>query len=732
MEDLKPLVEPNALLYYWTYGRHGINFHPPLAGQLNLLSHAVFGSVMNDTSSRRLSSELEFALTVAIGFGFLARRYNVWAGLVMAGSLFVMPRVFGQAHLAETDTPGLLLWAATALAFWKGLHEPNAGRWRVLVGVLLGLAFVEKMAAVFVLMPLLIWLGLTRLPKSFHKADWIDGLLTSGAMLVPLGLAFLEILRLSKKLPQPKMTNLFDEHLESYLPGAIFAVPFAIWLFRRGLGKVFRGSSIWGAERPALEIWTSILAFAPLVGWLGNPAWWRETLPRFAHYYLLNTDRRGSLPDIQILYLGQIYEYSLPWHNAWILIGVTVPVAILAASVFGLLFLLGRLGRDAIPVYFLLHLVTLPIFRMFPTPAHDGVRLFLPTFFFLAAFAGWGVFGVASLLPARRKWIPSALLSAMVLVPSAWQLIKVHPFELSYYNEAIGGPAAAWKSGNFELSYWYDAFNQQTLSEINAKLPQRAMVDFQNPLTMPMTFIELQALGELRGDIQLGWPGYGDFPYVWLLAQDSKATAFTRLLFAMTPWYERSPSQLGGARVVTVADPLAVSRAYALRMLADAPDPLPPDRPKVPAWVDRYVPWLGRLWGRGLTKIARLSLNQPIFAWAKNDPKGLRVAAEGLAKRAVADPKPLIEMAQKKARREKFEPLGDEGQDRLLNVLMRDPNGTAVLVQGRPKALVEAVEILIAHPNEVRKVMTRSAYTDLDAIGGPLDRDLGQVADGKP
>ena len=48
-------------------------------------------------------------------------------GLVMAGSLLLMPRLYGQAHLMDTDTPGLLLWAASALAFWNGLHEP-AGR----------------------------------------------------------------------------------------------------------------------------------------------------------------------------------------------------------------------------------------------------------------------------------------------------------------------------------------------------------------------------------------------------------------------------------------------------------------------------------------------------------------------------------------------------------------------------------------------------------------------------
>ena len=151
--ELLALFEPDALLYYWPYGRYGRNFHPPLAGQLNLATHALFGGWMKDIPSRRLASVFEYALTITIGFGFLARRYGPWVGGVMAGSLLLMPRVHGDGHIAGTDTPGLFLWAATALAFWKALYEPDARRWRVLVGVLLGLAFVEKMAAVIVLGP---------------------------------------------------------------------------------------------------------------------------------------------------------------------------------------------------------------------------------------------------------------------------------------------------------------------------------------------------------------------------------------------------------------------------------------------------------------------------------------------------------------------------------------------------------------------------------------------------
>ena len=177
---------------------------------------------------------------------------------------------------------------------------------------------------------------------------------------------------------------------------AILALPLLVWVLRRLLARVFPSSRIWGVERPALETWTAILAFAPVVGWLGNPAWWRETLPRLAHYYTLSTDRRSALPDIQIIYFGQTYEFTLPWHNAWVLLGITVPVTILLAGAIGIVWGLGQIRRDRLPLYFLVHFLTLPVLRMLPTtPAHDGVRLFLPTFFFLAAFAGWGTVALA-------------------------------------------------------------------------------------------------------------------------------------------------------------------------------------------------------------------------------------------------------------------------------------------------------------------------------------------------
>ncbi len=262
---------------------------------------------------------------------------------------------------------------------------------------------------------------------------------------------------------------------------------------------------------------------APVVGWLGNPVWWRETLPRLSHYYTLSAGRKGSLPDISIIYFGQVYEFSLPWHNGWILIAITVPAAILGTAAVGLVWGLCGIRRDRLPLYFFLQFLTLPVIRMFPTPAHDGVRLFLPTFFFLTAFAGWGSVWLAEIVSRMTRLASSfarPLVGSLVLSSAAAALIGIHPYELSYYNELVGGPRGAWERG-FELTYWYDAFTPGVIADLNRKLPPGAQVDFlsKKTETAVAVFQDQRGLGILRRDIVLGW-GKLPFPFVWLLTQD--------------------------------------------------------------------------------------------------------------------------------------------------------------------------------------------------------------------
>ena len=185
----------------------------------------------------------------------------------------------------------------------------------------------------------------------------------------------------------------------------------------------------------------------------------------------------------------------------------------------------------------------------------------------------------------------------------------------------------------------------------------------------------------------------------------------------MRPWYSRDPVQLDGARVATVNDPVAVSRAWGLFVMLEAPDLSRRDGPAAPAWVTRYLPWLGRLWGDGLIKAPLLAINRDMLDWAHSDPEGLLAAARHLAAN-----RPLAE---------------NEKAQRMFTLITADRNPDAramretflnQLLAARAEGLVEAARILIGHREEVVDVMSRYGYTDPNWLGGYLDRDLGESA----
>lgn len=718
--ELGDMLAPDSLFYYWPYARRGENFHPPLAGQLNLLSWELSHRWLADIPARRLATALGYAAAVAVLFGFLGWRYGAWVGLGAAGALLTMPRVYGQAHLIDTDTPGMALWLFTAVAFWKGLHDPGARRWRWLVGVLAGLAFVQKLGAVLVVAPLLGWLVVGRLVpfvgRKGTRGAWLSGLAHSTLLLVPLALAYAEIVRLAAVLPRPEQAKPFEREPASWLPGAILAGPLAIHLLLKLVPRRRPARDARVEVRPGLEIWFAILTLGPVVAWLGNPGWWRHTLPRLAHYYQLCTARRGALPDIWNLYHGDVYVYSLPWHSAWALIAITVPATLLVAAVAGLFWGMRRAGSgDRLPLFFLLLFATTPLMRLGPTPAHDGVRLFLPCFPFLAAFAGSGVGGIGRALSRRLKRIPAAWTQALVLLaalgPAAWEAARIHPYELSYYNALVGGPRGAQSLG-FELSYWFDAFTPRVLADLRKRLPPNAGIAYANERSNPQLVMPtLQALGEIRPDVRISGLLYEPgLPYLWLLTHDSKASSFDRLLFAMTPWYESRPRQLDGLRVLTVADPRAVSRALALHLLVRGPAPsVEILGPAAPEWVRQLAPPLAFLWGDGLERVEPLRPDERALAWAKEDPEGLLAAA-----RWIADGKPAA---------------AHEGARRLMDLLRREqgpgPGSEFVplLLKARPEAVLETARMLVARPDAVRRVLEHPTYLDPRWIGGPLDAE---------
>jgi len=149
------LAEPS--LRAETLDRHwGPNHeHPPLAKLLMGISQAV----MRDGSpilASRLVTALLFALLVELVFQFTGRSFGGLAGLVAAGSLLCMPRVFGHAHFAALDVPMSLTWFVAVMAFARAIERGTHASC-ALSGICFGLALLTKVNGIFLPLVLAGW-----------------------------------------------------------------------------------------------------------------------------------------------------------------------------------------------------------------------------------------------------------------------------------------------------------------------------------------------------------------------------------------------------------------------------------------------------------------------------------------------------------------------------------------------------------------------------------------------
>ena len=171
----------------------------------------------------------------------------------------------------------------------------------------------------------------------------------------------------------------------------------------------------------------------------------------------------------------------------------------------------------------LLGILTVVGYYMLPiTAIHDQERLLLPAFLQLALLAGGG-FALLNARLARAltgqlrardagfgtivRWSVGAGLAILLLLPGLLGNLRLHPFELSYYNEAVGGTAGARRLG-METTYYASTYGH-FLPQLNA-LPAGSKL-----WVMPNSWDVIyyyQRNGLLRDDlVLLRPPGWGSF-----------------------------------------------------------------------------------------------------------------------------------------------------------------------------------------------------------------------------
>lgn len=271
--------------------------------------------------------------------------------------------------------------------------------------------------------------------------------------------------------------------LQKFTAFALFA-PLGLWLLLHRREHLLRYALLTAA---------ALLLAVALDPWL-----WADPVGRIGAYFHQSLGREHAAP-VPAYYQGARYGFALPWHNGFVLTAITVPAVTLALATLGSLCVLARRGRDAIGTLALANVALFLAARALGTPGHDGVRLFLPMFPFLAALAGIGGGALLRRLssPPQRARAAICATAAFALY-GGWQLFRLHPFQLSYYNELVGGLRGAVARG-YQATYWYDALTPELYERMNEALPPGARVQFVPEFLLVPELA--QSWGLLRTDI---------------------------------------------------------------------------------------------------------------------------------------------------------------------------------------------------------------------------------------
>jgi hypothetical protein len=241
------------------------------------------------------------------------------------------------------------------------------------------------------------------------------------------------------------------------------------------------------------------------------PWFWSDTGSKLINWVRFFT---VSHYEIYQYYFGRIY-LEPPWHFPVVTVLVTVPILLLTLAVIGAIqgFRPGR-TQSAARLWLIQALLPVIWFMRPSSRAFDGDRLLMPTYVFLAPLAGLGFEVVASWITSHvsiRRFRPSVLtliLGIIVLMPGALAITRLHPFELAYYNEAIGGVHGAYHR-QLETIYWASTY-RAALPELNHRAMPGATV-----WVMPNSWDVMyyyQKAGLLRDDlVMVRPPGWGSF-----------------------------------------------------------------------------------------------------------------------------------------------------------------------------------------------------------------------------
>ena len=231
---------------------------------------------------------------------------------------------------------------------------------------------------------------------------------------------------------------------------------------------------------PTIVYWSVAAVFAYLT-W---PFLWWDPIGHFQETIQI----MGSFPAHEVFYRGVNFgSNNLPWHFLPTMLGLqlTEPALLLILAGIPIAFWKFRNNISLRVLLFLVMLwITIPISAvvLFNTPIYGNFRqlLFvLPAFFILAGLA------LEKALTLLRGKFAVVLFITVLMTPGLLGILRLHPFEYTYYNIFIGGEGGA--ADSFELDYWCTGY-RQAIDFVNSEAEEGASVHVSGPDHLARTF----------------------------------------------------------------------------------------------------------------------------------------------------------------------------------------------------------------------------------------------------
>ncbi|MBL8852135.1 MAG: hypothetical protein JNG89_20850 [Planctomycetaceae bacterium] len=398
------------------------------------------------TACARVGSAMAFGVTVWLVGVFAGKWFGKTAGWSAALCYALMPRVFGHAHLAALETcmnlaflgPILFVgqkWGARNAADGRPLRPRREWLCAAIAGVLIGLAFLTKIQAVLLPIPIAVW---TLVLWRGRGLAWLSvaGLVTAAVFIA--GWPWLQI--------DPV------EHVSEYLGRGVERQTLNCWYFGHKYADV---DVPWHYPFVLLAITLPIGTLVlGIVGVLAGAS------RRRRQGNSVDPSPRRSPPIVDSPQSAAIFGGEGERERdacTWLLLGTIV-------------FVLTFFAMPGITVY-------------------DGTRLFLVMMPLWAMLCGSGAQWLADKLSLRFSPRIAVVSLLMLLALQSVGIVRMHPCELSYYNLAVGGMAGAERLG-MERSYWQDSITRSFLREVVRQVPEGATL-YLAPRLHPIQEIDL-------------------------------------------------------------------------------------------------------------------------------------------------------------------------------------------------------------------------------------------------